>query len=223
MKDSNNKKIFILLGKSGCGKGTQAKLLQEKFALDYIGSGDLLRERAQKKDFVGRKIAELLLSGKLIPMPAIFKLWLDKTEKLKEKKNFKGFAMDGNPRRISEAYLIDEAFDFYEWGKNVKAILVDISDKEAVLRLTKRRICKKCKELIPFVGHFRDLKKCHKCSGELVNRSDDTINSVRKRLKWFKTDVQPVVDYYKKTGRLVKINGEQSIEDVFKSILKALK
>jgi adenylate kinase len=131
--------------------------------------------------------------------------------------------IDGNPRRLIEACLIDEAFKFFEWDKNVKAILVDISDKEAIWRLTKRRMCKECKQLIPFVGEFRKMTKCPKCGGGLIRRADDTVSSAKNRLKWFHTDVQPIVNYYRKTGRLVKVNGEQSIEDVFKDVLKALK
>lgn len=215
--------IVIFLGKSGSGKGTQAKLLQKKFGLDYIGSGDLLRARGKKKDFTGKKIAKILFKGNLIPMPAIFKLWIDKVEKLKNKKKLKGFIMDGNPRRITEAYLIDEALEFYEWDKNVKILLIHISNKEAIWRLTKRRICKKCKKIIPFVGQFRKIKRCPKCNSQLIGRSDDTIKAVKNRLKWFKTEVQPIINYYRKTGRLIKVNGEQSIEDVFKDILKAIK
>jgi len=216
--------IIILLGKSGSGKGTQGDLLVKKFGLERIVSGDLLRARAEKKDFTGQKQKEQMLKGLLTPMCVIFKLWLDRVEEIKnQKKDFKGLVMDGNPRRLIEAQLIDQAFEWYEWDKNVKAILVDISDKEAIWRLTKRRICQDCKELIPFVGEFRKLEKCHKCGGKLIARADDTVKSAKNRLKWFKTDVQPIINYYKKTGRLVKVNGEQPIEGVFKDILKVIK
>lgn len=216
--------IIILFGKSGSGKGTQAKLLQKKFNLDYIGSGDLLRTRAQKKDFVGKKIAAILSKGGLIPTPAILKLWFDRVEELKNKKeNFNGVVMDGNPRKILEAYLIDEAFEFYEWDKNVKIVLIDISDKEAIWRLTKRRMCKKCKKLVPFIGHFREIKKCPECGGSLIKRNDDTPGAAKKRLDWFKADVQPILDYYRRGGRLLRVDGEQSIEDVFKAILGVIK
>jgi len=215
------KKIIILLGKSGSGKGTQAELLQEKFNLDYIGSGDLLRARAKKNDFTGKNLGKALNSGKLAPTAVILKLWLDRAEQLKNKKNLKGFIMDGNPRKILEAYLIDEAFDWYEW--NPKILLIDISNKEAIWRLTKRRICKKCKNILPFVGEFRKMRKCPECGGQLITRSDDTTSSVKKRLAWFKKDVQPIINYYRKSNRLIKINGEQPINDVFKDVLKALK
>lgn len=215
--------IIILLGKSGSGKGTQAELLQNKFSLDYIGSGDLLRARKNRKDFTGKKMAEVLTKGDLAPTAVIFKLWLDKVETLKNKKNLKGFIMDGNPRKILEAYLIDEVLEWYEWDKNVKVVLIDISNKEAVWRLTKRRICKECKEIIPFVGQFRKVKTCPKCNGRLIQRGDDTVASAKNRIKWFKKEVNPIINYYRKAGRLIKVNGEQSIEGVFKDILKSIK
>ena len=215
--------IIILLGKSGSGKGTQAELLQNKFSLDYIGSGDLLRSRRNKKDFTGKKMAEVLAKGDLAPTAVIFKLWLDKVETLKNKKNLKGFVMDGNPRKILEAHLIDEVLEWYEWNKNVKVVLIDISNKEAIRRLTKRRICKECKEIIPFVGQFRKVKKCPKCNGRLIQRGDDTIASAKNRIKWFKKEVNPIINYYRKAGRLIKVNGEQPIEGVFKDILKSIK
>ena len=215
--------IVILMGKSGSGKGTQADLLVEKFGFEHIGSGDLLRARAMKNDFTGKKIARVLKKGKLIPTPIIFKLWLNVIEGLKNKKNLKGFIMDGNPRKIFEAYLIDELFEWYDWKNKAKVILIDISDKEALNRLTKRRICQKCKEIIPFVGEYKKMKECYECGGKLVERNDDNVAAVEKRLSWFKKEVQPIADYYKKTGRLVKVTGEQPIEKVFKDILKEIK
>ncbi len=223
MAKKNNRLIILLFGKSGAGKGTQADLLVEKMGLEYIGSGDLLRARKNKADFTGKKIAEVMQKGGLIPTPVIFKLWVDKVDNLKGKKNLKGFIIDGSPRKIFEAYLMDELLEWYEWKENLRLVLIHISDREAIWRLTKRRQCTKCKEIIPFVGEFRKIKKCPKCGGKLVKRSDDTLAAVKNRLKWFKTDVQPIINYYRRTGRLLKINGEQSIENVFKDVLKALK
>ena len=215
-----NPLIITLLGKSGSGKGTQAKFLVKKFGLEYIGSGDLLRARAQKNDFTGKKLSEVLRKGQLVPTPIITKLWLDRVEELKNKKNLKGFVMDGNPRKILEAYLIDEVFEWYGWKLN--AVLVDISNKEAINRLTKRKICSACKEIIPYIGGFKSIKKCPKCGGKLVQRNDDKIGPTRKRIEWFKKEVSPIINYYKKTKRLAEINGEQAIERVFEDILKVI-
>lgn len=192
-KPSKKPLIIILLGKSGSGKGTQAELLAKKLGLDYVDSGTLLRKRKVKQDFTGAKIAKVIDNGGLVPTPVIFKLWLDKFEELKKKKKLQGIVTGGSPRKIFEAFLIDDALAWYEWDKNVRAVLIDISSKEAVLRLLKR------------------------------GREDDTLSGIKRRLRWFKTNVQPVINFYRKTKRLVKINGEQSVENVFKDILKVLR
>jgi len=224
MKNSKNKKlVVILLGPPGSGKGTQAKLLQKKFKLEYLGSGDILRQRRKRGDFTGKKLIKVMTRGELVPSFVISKLLTDKLEKLKNLPKINGFILDGWTRILVEAELIDDSLDWYEWQKNVKVILIDISDRESFDRLTKRRICKDCGRLIPWVGEFKSLKRCDKCGGSLVSRADDKPRAIKKRLEEFKEETKPVIDYYKKQGRLIKINGKQSIEDVFKDILKALK
>ncbi len=218
-----NKKIIILLGAPGAGKGTQAKLLQKEFDLNYIGSGDLLRARKKLNDFTGVKIGQVIDQGERVPTPVIFKLWMDKFEEFKKAPKFKGILIDGSPRTTLEADMIEQALDWYEWTKNKRVILVDISTKEVIQRLTKRRMCEQCGRIIPFVGEFKKIKECDKCGGKLITRADDDEKGVRKRLEWFETEVKPAINYYEKRGELIKINGEQSIEDVFKDILKVLK
>lgn len=218
-----NKKIIILLGAPGAGKGTQAKLLQKEFDLDYIGSGDLLRTRKKLNDFTGVKIGQAIDKGKRVPTPVIFKLWMDKFEKFKKAPKFKGIIIDGSPRTTLEADMIEQALEWYEWTKNKRVILIDISIKEVIQRLTKRRMCEQCGKIIPFVGEFKKIKECDKCRGKLITRADDDEKGVRKRLEWFQTEVKPAINYYEKRGELIKINGEQSIEDVFKDILKVLR
>lgn len=193
MKHFKKPLIVIFLGRSGSGKGTQARLLEKKLGLDYVSSGDLLRSRKKKNDFSGIKIASVIDKGGIVLTPVVFKLWLDKFEALKKKKNFKGFIFEGSPRKILEAFLLNEALEWYEWGENIKVVLIDISPKEAITRLLKR------------------------------GREDDTLSGIKKRLKWFETNVQPVISFYKKTKKLVKVNGEQSVENIFKDILKSLK
>lgn len=222
-KKSKDPKVIIFLGKPGSGKGTQAEFLGRKLGLDYVGSGELLRARKKFDDFTGSNLRRVVDSGGLVPTPVIFSLWMKKLEGFKKRKNFKGFIMDGSPRKILEAYLADEALEWYGWSKNVKVMLIDISNKEAIWRLTKRRICKKCGEIMPYIGEFRKMKDCSKCGGGLAKRIDDTIAGVKNRLAWFKSDVQPVINFYKKTGRLIRINGEQDIEGVTRDIFKALK
>jgi len=223
MKNSKSKKlVIILLGPPGSGKGTQAKLLQKKFDLKYIGSGDLLRSRKKKGDFTGIRIGQYIDVGKRVPTPVIFNLWMDKMESFKKSSDFKGFIIDGSPRSLFEAEMLELALGWYEWNKNKRVIFIKISPKESISRLTKRRMCKNCGRSIPYIGEFRNLKKCDKCGGKLIRRADDTVKGVKERLSWFKTDVQPSINYYKKRGELIEVNGEQSIEDVYKDILKVL-
>lgn len=224
MKPSRkNPLTLIILGKAGSGKGTQTKLIVNKFGLENFGSGDALRKRRKIKDFTGKKLIEVMERGELVPSFVISKLWIDKLERFKKKANFKGLVSDGSPRKIVEAELFDEAVKWYGWDKNAKTILIDISRRESFKRLTKRRICVECKRLVPWVGEFKKLKKCDKCGGRLITRTDDKPAAIKKRLEEYKDEVTLVLNHYKKQGRLIRINGEQSIKDVFKDILKALR
>jgi len=216
--------IIIFLGRSGCGKGTQAKLVQEKFGLEYIGSGDFLRERVKNQDFTGQKIDKVMKEGIFVPTPIIMDILLDVLEGCKKNGvNIKGIIFDGVPRKLIEAQVLDQTLEWYEWHKNVKILLIDISEEEAFNRLTKRRICKNCNKLIPYIGDYKNLTVCDECGGELVTRPDDKEEAIKSRLSEFMEKTQPVLDYYEKQGRLIKINGEQPIEQVYKDILAVLK
>ncbi|MFH1181077.1 MAG: nucleoside monophosphate kinase [bacterium] len=221
MKNSNPL-IIILLGYSGSGKGTQAEFLRKEFNLDYMDSGTLLRERKKKNDFTGRQIAKVIDAGGLLPTPIIFKLWLDKFEELKKDKDFKGFITGGSPRKIMEARLIDEALEWYGWNKKVKIFLIKVSPEEVITRLAKRRVCQKCGKIFVFASPADKIKECPVCAGKIIKRKDDSESGVKKRLVWFKTEVGQVIDYYRGAGRLTEIDGEQSIEEVFKDIFKKI-
>lgn len=217
-------KIYTFLGRAGSGKGTQAKFLLEKFGLTYIGSGELLRARAKQEDFTGRKTAATMQKGELVPTFLIFLLWASRLEEIKKQadENFRGIVFDGSPRKLVEAEMLEEALLWYEWNKNFKAILIDISREEAFNRLTRRRQCQKCGQLIPYVGHYKNLEKCDKCGGELIMRQDDKAEAINQRLDVFEKEVMPVIDYYEKRGLLIKINGEQTIEEVREEIFSKI-
>lgn len=215
--------IFIILGPPGSGKGTQAKLLAEKFGLEYIGSGDTLRKRQKIDDFTGKKLVKVMGKGELVPNLIIADIWVDEFRKLKKQSKINGIVLDSWNRTTIEVNLMDEALDWYEWGGNVKVILIDISRRESFNRLTKRRQCKNCGRLIPWIGEFKKLKKCDKCAGPFFVRCDDNIQSIKKRLEEFRQNTLPAINHYKKQNRLIKVNGEQSIEAVYGDILKALK
>ncbi len=214
-------KIFLLFGRSGCGKGTQAKLLAEKYTLPVYGSGSLLRERAAKDDFSGRKLKEFLLRGVLAPTSLIYKEWANKFDVFKEDPSFVGMIIDGSPRKWIEAELLSQAFEWYEWPDSY-CILLDISRPEAENRLAKRRICKSCKNIIPYTSESKVLEKCDKCGGELGRRPDDTDEAIKERMEYFEKEVVPMIEYYRQRKQLIVVNGEQAIDKVFADIVEAV-
>lgn len=219
---NKNPLVLILLGKSGAGKGTQLNLLRERLNLEFIGTGDLLRKRKKIDDFTGKKIASVIDSGGIIVTPIPFKLWMDSFEEIKNKGEFNGLIIDGSPRKIKEAWLLDEALDWYEWDKRVKVILIDISEEEAIARITRRKTCPGCNHIVMFSKDDEDINNCPKCGSELVKRPEDTVEGTKKRLAWFEEEVGQTIKYYEENNMLIKINGEQSVEDVYSDIIKAI-
>ncbi len=214
--------IVILFGRSGCGKGTQAKMLINEFGFSYLSSGDILRERQEKKDFTGKKLEEVLQKGLRVPTFLMFINWGKKIGSMKKDIDQKGIVIDGSPRSLIEAELMDELFNWYCWSDRVKVVLLDLSREESFARLTKRRICQDCGRLIPWVGEFKEIDKCDKCGGQLIVRADDQPEAINERLDYFEKDVMPVIGYYKKQGRLIRVNGDQPIEDVYQEIKSRL-
>lgn len=212
---------FVLIGKSGCGKGTQAKLLMEHFGnLYHIVTGDLFRRLAKADSEIGARIRKILKEGGLPYDDLATAMWMHEIA-FNVKEN-QGILADGFPRRLPEAKNLDRFLEFLDRKENTFYLLIDISREEAFNRLSKRRICKKCSKLIPWVGEFKKLEVCDKCGGELVTRPDDTTEAINSRLDYYEERVVPVVKYYQEQGKLIKINGEQPIEDVFRDILKAI-
>lgn len=212
---------FALIGRSGCGKGTQADLLRKHFGnLLYISTGDFCRALAKMDTSAGKTAKNILYKGELIPDFMIIGLWM--RELCVSLKDDQGVLFDGAFRRKIEAEQADGFFKFLNREGNFFPILLDISRQEAFDRLTKRRICKDCGKIIPWVGEFKKLVKCDKCQGELLNRADDNPEAIKNRLDYFDNEVVEVLEYFKKDGRLITVNGEQPIGNVFKDILKAV-
>lgn len=211
-------KVIILLGRQGSGKGTQAKLLAKEYKFNYIGSGDILRSFYEGLSFSAKKTKQVLNEGDYMPTAVIFKLWMDKFEALKEKGEPNGIVLDGSPRKLLEAQLIGQALKWYEWDKEIQVVLIDISREEGFSRLTKRRICAVCGKLITWVDSAKNIIVCDGCGGELITRPDDTADAIKNRLDLFEKETVPVIEYYKKQGKLKIVNGEQGIEAVHKDL-----
>lgn len=185
--------VLSILGRSGAGKGTQAKLLQEKTGFTLIRTGDLLRKRAQKNDAVGKVVKQALDHGGLIPTPVVFSLWMPLLEKIKREGKAKGIIFDGNPRKLYEARMLEEVFEMFRWKDKFRACYINVSENEAKKHMLQR------------------------------TRYDDIPEGMKGRLRYFHKEVRPLLDYYRKKGVLVEVNGEQGIEAVHQEIFKKLK
>jgi len=216
MSSKQSLNIF-LLGPSGSGKGTQARLLAKDKHLFHINTGGDLREMAKEKTPLGQKVKKIIESGYLAPSWLVFYSWFRKVAELPISH---GVIFEGAPREINEAKRMDEVFAFLEREKRV-FIYLNVNLKEAQKRILNRRLCAKCQTEYSLVLTPK-LTKCPKCGGKLVRRADDTEAAVVKRFAFFKKNVVPVINYYKKQNRLIVINGDQPIDKVYKDIKEEL-
>lgn len=209
---------IILLGRSGSGKDTQVRLFEKETGFRTFITGERLRAIAGEPSVLGRELQSELQQGKLAPTWLVSFLWIRELTGLKPTN---GLIFNGSPRKLSEAELLDEVLMWVGRGTPF-VILVDVSAKEAMERLTKRRICTGCGAIIPYIGEFKSLAQCNRCGGALKTRSDDVPSAIRTRFAWFDKEVGPVIRYYELKGNLHRVNGEQSIEAVWNDIVKVL-
>lgn len=208
---------IIFLGRSGSGKGTQAELLMKKFSLMNIDTGDILRKLAKRKDKFGKTVSQTITHGKLVPIWLVIYCWLDKLLKIPSKK---GIIMEGSPRQLEEAKILEEVFSWLG-RKNFKVVYLQTSIKEVTQRLLARRICSKCGK--EFSLNFTpDLKNCSHCGGKLIRRKDDYPKAIKNRMLFFQKKILPVINYFRKKKIVVEVNGEGSVEQIHKRILKKL-
>lgn len=208
----------IILGPQGSGKGTQAEKLAQKFDAEHIDMGKFLREVAKLDTDLGREIHEIINVRKELVDDKILKKVLH--VKLADLPREKGIVFDGVPRREDQLEYFSEALK--EFGRKIdKVILITLSEEESIVRISKRRICEKCKKTFILGKDIQnESEKCSDCGGKIIQRIDDTEEGVIKRLDIFKTETLPVIEYFKKQGLLIEINGDQTVEKVFADILE---
>jgi adenylate kinase len=210
---------LILIGGPGTGKGTQAELLQDKLGLVHIASGDLFRENINNGTELGLLAKGYIDQGKLVPDDVTIDMI---RQRLQELDSEQGILFDGFPRTLPQAEALDHLLAELD-RKIDRVIHLEVSEDEIVRRLSGRLICRECQT--PFHRDFNPFTKCPygKCTGEfLYQREDDKPETVRARLKVFQKQTAPLIEHYMKKGLLVKIDGEKSVETVFKSILEAI-
>lgn len=204
---------IVLLGAPGSGKGTQAKRLCQELDLTLISTGDLLREAVRNNTPLGVQAKGYMDAGKLVPDELVIGLIEEKLKGLKG-----GFLLDGFPRNLEQAKMLDKITPVD------MAIDLQVDEDIIVNRIVKRRSCKKCGEVYHLEAKPpKNDELCDLCGGDLYQRSDDTEQVVRERLKVYKERTLPLANFYADRGILVKVNGQGDIDDVYNRILSAVR
>lgn len=210
---------LVISGPQGSGKGTQAKLIAQQFGLVHLETGKLLRDMAGENSPLGKEVASIIESGRLVPDETIFKL-LD--HKIDRQTLDRGFIIDGTPRTVDQAVWLDQKL-----AKNHACIdrmlFLDISDKEAVKRLSARLSCPSCGRIYNLITvPPRRPGLCDDDGSPLARRADETPAAIKKRLEQFYQVTLPVLEYYRARKKLVEIDGQRPIETIFSDIVNRL-
>ncbi|PIR93497.1 adenylate kinase [Candidatus Falkowbacteria bacterium CG10_big_fil_rev_8_21_14_0_10_43_10] len=212
-----DKRVICLFGPQGSGKGTQAKLLTKKLNIPHISMGDLFRMAIESGTELGRKVKEVINQGDLAPDGTAFNLLKERVSNID---CANGFILDGFPRTLKQAGLLDEYIEVD------KVVVIDISNKESIKRLASRRHCLSCGSIYNLytVPKPKEDEMCDRCHKKLYQRDDDKEEAVAERLKKYHEETEPLIDYYKNKGKnkVAEINGEQSIEKVAEDINEAI-
>ncbi|MCR4687613.1 MAG: adenylate kinase [Lachnospiraceae bacterium] len=210
---------IIMLGAPGAGKGTQAKMIAEKYMVPHISTGDIFRANIKEGTELGKKAKEYMDKGQLVPDSLTVNLLLDRVAK-DDCKN--GYVLDGFPRTIPQAEVLDEALS--KLGENIDyAIDVDVPDENIINRMSGRRACVTCGATY-HLKHIPPKKEgiCDKCGSELILRDDDKPETVKKRLDVYHEQTQPLIDYYTNKGILKQVDGTKDMLEVFGDIVSIL-
>ncbi|MDE6972731.1 MAG: adenylate kinase [Lachnospiraceae bacterium] len=210
---------IIMLGAPGAGKGTQAKLIAEKYGIPHVSTGDIFRANIKDGTQLGREAKEYMDQGLLVPDELTVKILLDRVAKEDCKD---GYVLDGFPRTIPQAKVLDAAL--CEIGDQVDfAVNVDVPDENIIRRMGGRRACLACgatyhTEYIP----PKSEGICDVCGKELVLRDDDKPETVKNRLDVYHKQTQPLIDFYQEKGILKSVDGTVPMDDVFAAITAIL-
>lgn len=208
---------IVFLGPPGAGKGTQAETISKKKNVPHISSGNLLREAVEGGTETGLKARDYIEKGLLVPDQIVVDIIKDR---ILRRDSENGFILDGFPRTLSQAKILDEMLK--KLGNKLDVVLYfAVSNENVVLRLSGRRICSVCgaNYHITFVPPLKD-GICDKCGGKLNQRADDKLETVLERLRVYHEQTEGLIKYYKKNGILKEITSNANIDDVTKSILE---
>lgn len=210
---------IIMLGAPGAGKGTQAKMIAKEYGIPHISTGDIFRANIKNNTELGKQAKTYMDAGQLVPDELTVKILLDRVAE-DDCKN--GYVLDGFPRTIPQAEVLDEALT--KMGDKIDfAIDVNVPDDNIVKRMGGRRACVTCGATYHVV-HVPPKKEgiCDVCGSKLILRDDDKPETVLNRLKVYHEQTQPLIDYYEKKGVMHSVDGTVDMMDVFAAIKKIL-
>lgn len=210
---------LILLGPPGAGKGTQASAIVKRYNIPHISTGDIFRLNIKENTPLGKEVKSYLDAGILVPDELVVDIVKDR---LKKSDCANGFILDGYPRTINQAEVLDK--ELAKMGIKLDAVINIFLDVQLLIeRAVGRRLCKNCGATYHIKFHPpKQDGICDICGGELYQRDDDKEETVKKRIEVYLTQTKPLIEYYKDKDILVNIDGAQSIEDTFKEIINAL-
>ncbi len=212
---------IIILGPQGSGKGSQAILLEEDFNFVHIETGKMLRKIAKSKTVLGKKINETMnVKGKLISDDIVLKMFKKSISSISKNK---GLLFDGFPRNLKQARGLDIILKGLD-RELTHVIYMPIKKATTIKRLSRRRTCDKCgKIFISGINIKANQTKCPVCSGKIIQREDDKPKAIIKRLEIYNKQTKPIINYYKKRGLVIKVDGEPTIKQVYKEVIKIFK
>lgn len=224
------KKVIILMGVPGSGKGTQAKKIAKKYNYGHISTGDLLRalDADPNGDAEDKKKLAQMKAGRLVSDDLIYKLAFREIDKYLDSN--KGVVLDGAIRNVEQAKKYQEYFVKKNLGKEILVIEVALSDESSYNRLTKRKVCSgrtplgsACGFILPYSPENELKTDCPECNAKLIIRADDNPETIKKRIvEQGNTAIKPILDYFDGLGVLVSVDGEPAIEEVEREIEKML-
>lgn len=210
---------IIMLGAPGAGKGTQAKMIAEKYGIPHVSTGDIFRANIKNGTELGMEAKKYMDQGLLVPDELTVKILLDRVA---QPDCEKGYVLDGFPRNIPQANVLDKALT--ELGDSIDyAVNVDVPDENIVKRMSGRRACLSCGATYHIVNVPPKAEGiCDACGKELVLRDDDKPETVQNRLKVYHEQTQPLIDFYTEKGVLKTVDGTMEMKDVFEAITAIL-
>lgn len=210
---------IVLLGAPGSGKGTQAVNLVKKYGVVHISTGNIFREEIAKKSDLGLKVEEFLKSGRLVPD----ELTIEVVKKRLGQPDCRGgFMMDGFPRTVAQAEALDAYLSSVKWKLDA-VIYIELSEEEAVRRLSTRRQCDKCGKIYNLSSQPPKVAdQCDVDGGKVFQRPDDMPETIKKRMMVFQDLTQPLISYYRGADVLQKVNGDEPVDAVAKDVYAIL-